>query len=189
MARGSPLSPPFFSLSWKLPFFAAARIAVFFFSFSLAFTLFHDGENRPHSERRRQSLAAPVFSVEVNKVPWKEFSRRSSNNWKLSRRKWHRYLFRRKIVHLFTTTRKLRGGIALIAIISSRHEPSSCSRSLAAICHRSSFSINRSIDRLREEKMVTPLLSYPKYRAIHHLALLISYALSIVTFARGESNS
>lgn len=159
MAKG-PLSPrPSVLLDvLKTAFFAAARIVVFFLFISLSLSRIRDGENRPHSERRRQSLPS-VFSVEVNKVPWKEFSRQSSNNEKLSR-KWHRYLFRRKIVRLFTKARKLeKRNLIAIVFFRSRHEPSSCLT--AVICHRSSFSINQLIDR-GEEKVVAPLLSYPK---------------------------
>lgn len=69
MAKG-PLSPRLSVLLdvLKTAFFAAARIVVFFLFISLSLSRIRDGENRPHSERRRQSLPS-VFSVEVNKVP------------------------------------------------------------------------------------------------------------------------
>lgn len=187
MAKG-PLSPrPSVLLDvLKTAFFAAARIVVFFLFISLSLSRIRDGENRPHSERRRQSLPS-VFSVEVNKVPWKEFSRQSSNNEKLSR-KWHRYLFRRKIVRLFTKARKLEKR-NLIAIVFFRNNFFARGTNLPRASPLS-FVIDRRFQLINwsiEGKKKWLRRFYPILNRAIHLAFLISYALSLVTFARGES--
>lgn len=79
----SPLPSSILLVVLKTAFFCRGTYRWCFFSLCLFLSRIDDrGENRPRSERPVDKVyRAPVFSVEVNKVPWKEFSARTSNNF------------------------------------------------------------------------------------------------------------
>lgn len=81
--RSSTGPPSILLVVLKTVFFCRGTYRWCFFSLCLFLSRIDDrGENRPRSERPVDKVyRAPVFSVEVNKVPWKEFSARTSNNF------------------------------------------------------------------------------------------------------------